>query len=76
MDKTIDNADLVVIGGGLAGLATAALVARSGKSVYLFEQSSNEIGGRARTSIHDGFYFNQGPHTLFVSDVELCSCKS
>jgi phytoene dehydrogenase-like protein len=69
MDKTIDNADLVVIGGGLAGLATAALVARSGKSVTLFEQSSSEIGGRARTLIHDGYYFNQGPHAFFLADV-------
>jgi protoporphyrinogen oxidase len=33
----------------------------------LFEQSSSEIGGRARTSIYDGFYFNQGPHALFLA---------
>lgn len=65
----IDSVDLVVIGGGLAGLATAALVARSGKSVCLFEQSSSEIGGRARTSVHDGYCFNQGPHAFFPADV-------
>src|SRR5918996_1182181 len=61
----IDNADVIVIGGGLAGLTTAALLARAGKSVTLFEQLSSEIGGRARTSIYDGFYFNQGPHAFF-----------
>jgi phytoene dehydrogenase-like protein len=69
MSNNLDSSDIAIIGGGLAGLTTAALLARSGKSVTLFEQSSSEIGGRARTSIHDGFYFNQGPHALFVADV-------
>jgi phytoene dehydrogenase-like protein len=59
--------NVIVIGGGLAGLTTAALLARAGKSVTLFEQSSSEMGGRARTSVFDGFYFNQGPHALFLS---------
>jgi phytoene dehydrogenase-like protein len=35
----------------------------------LFEQSSNEIGDRARTSVFDGFYFNQGPYALYLSDL-------
>ena len=66
MIDMIENPDIIVIGGGLAGLTTAALLARR-KICTLFEQSSNEIGGRARTSIYDGFYFNQGPHALFLS---------
>jgi len=32
-------------------------------------QSSNEIGGRARTSVFDGFCFNQGAHALYLSDL-------
>lgn len=61
------NPEVVVIGGGLSGLTAAALIARAGKTITLFEQSSTEIGGRARTSVFDGFYFNQGAHALYLS---------
>jgi phytoene dehydrogenase-like protein len=57
-------ADLIVIGGGLAGLATAALVARSGRSVTLLERS-NEVGGRAVSHVQGGASFNLGPHALY-----------
>jgi phytoene dehydrogenase-like protein len=68
MSNGFDNLDVIIIGGGLAGLTTAALLARSGKAVTLFEHSSREIGGRARTAEIDGFYFNQGPHALYLTD--------
>jgi monoamine oxidase len=57
-----ENPNIIEIGGVLAGLTiTTTFLARAGKSVTLFEQSTKEIGGRARTSsVFDGFYFNQG----------------
>ena len=68
MSNEVASSDVIIIGGGLAGLTAATLLARSGKAVILFEHSSREIGGRARTAEIDGFYFNQGPHALYLTD--------
>jgi phytoene dehydrogenase-like protein len=68
MSNEFENSDVIIIGGGLAGLTTAALLASSRKTVTLFEHSSREIGGRARTAEIDGFYFNQGPHAIYLTD--------
>ncbi len=60
------NPDVIIIGGGLAGLAAATMIARSGRRARLFEQS-HALGGRARTKEQDGFYLNLGPHALYSS---------
>jgi phytoene dehydrogenase-like protein len=58
--------DVAVVGGGLGGLATAALLARgrAGLDVRVLERSS-EPGGRAGTHEQDGFFFNEGAHALY-----------
>ncbi len=57
-------AGVVVVGGGLAGLAAAAYAARSGRTVTLFEKAS-EPGGRAITNHRAGFSMNLGAHALY-----------
>ncbi len=57
--------DVAVVGGGLGGLAAAALVARGGLRVALLERAT-EPGGRAATHEQDGFFFNEGAHALYL----------
>ena len=56
--------DVAVIGGGIAGLTAATFVARTGKSVVVFEQAEH-VGGRGVTQNIQGFHFNLGPHALY-----------
>lgn len=58
----------VVIGGGIAGLATAALLAREGHQVRLLEQNER-VGGRAGTLERDGFRFDTGPSWYLMPSV-------
>jgi len=58
------KADVLVVGGGLAGLAASAYLARAGGHVVLVEKAA-AIGGRARTQSDGGFQFNLGAHALY-----------
>ena len=60
----MQNADVIIVGGGLAGLTAATILGRAGKRVLLLEKSS-EVGGRARTTVEKGFRMNLGPHALY-----------
>jgi phytoene dehydrogenase-like protein len=69
MDESRDKAkEIAIVGGGLAGLTAAVYLARNGKNVTIIEKSS-KFGGRARTTIKDRFYFNQGAHALYVDGI-------
>ncbi len=56
--------EVAVVGGGLGGLAAAALLARGGCAVTVYERSK-QLGGRAHTTEVEGFRFNLGPHALY-----------
>ena len=62
--QTTDVLDVLIIGGGLAGLTAATYLARAGRSVKLFEKAST-LGGRAATQTKNDFHFNLGPHALY-----------
>ena len=55
--------DVAVIGAGAAGLTAAALLAKEGRRVALFE-ASPWLGGRAMAVPDEGFRINVGGHLL------------
>lgn len=61
------QSDVVIIGGGLTGLATGALLAKAGKRVTVLEKG-NTPGGRAYTYEDKGFTLNYGPHAVYRPD--------
>lgn len=58
------NERTLIIGGGLAGLTLAALLARRGERVTVLERRTT-LGGRAATHHEAGHKFNLGPHALY-----------
>ena len=63
--RSLDTSRTIVVGGGLAGLATAAYLARDGRRVTVLEKAPT-LGGRAATDLHHGFALNRGAHGLYT----------
>lgn len=56
--------DVIVVGGGIAGLTAAIMMARAGLRVRVDERTS-AAGGRARSIDRNGFQFEFGAHALY-----------
>jgi len=56
--------NVVIVGGGLAGLAASIYLARGGRTVTVFEKRQY-LGGRAITHLRQGFRFNLGAHAVY-----------
>jgi phytoene desaturase len=59
---------VLIIGGGIGGLASAALLAKEGYDVTLTEKNA-QIGGRARIWTEGGFRFDMGPSWYLMPEV-------
>ncbi|MGA1689671.1 MAG: phytoene desaturase family protein, partial [Candidatus Nanopelagicaceae bacterium] len=59
---------VIIIGGGMAGLASAARLAKKGHRVTLFE-ASEKLGGKCQSENINGFIFDTGPSLLTLPAV-------
>ena len=59
---------IVIIGAGIAGLASAGLLAREGHTVTVLE-GQPAVGGRAGSWERDGFRFDTGPSWYLMPEV-------
>ena len=69
MNDSRHEFDMIVIGGGIGGLATALGAVKKGLRVCVLEASAR-WGGRGASDFvgavkDDAFTFNQGPHAIY-----------
>jgi oxygen-dependent protoporphyrinogen oxidase len=57
--------DVVIVGGGIAGLTAAYDLTRAGRRVAVLE-AGPRAGGVIFTERHDGFVIDAGPDSLLV----------
>jgi len=62
--------DTIIVGGGIAGLTSAAYVARAGQKALLIEKN-NEFGGLVSSFKRDGYHFEAGVRALESAGIIL-----
>ena len=60
---TENKYNTIIVGGGIAGLTSAAYLSREGKKILLIEKNK-ECGGLVNTFTQDGFHFDAGVRAL------------
>ena len=64
----MQNKSVIIIGGGIGGLALACMLGKKGYRVTILEKNDT-VGGRARLWQKDGFTFDLGPSWYMMPDV-------
>lgn len=66
--------DAIIVGGGIAGLTSAAYIARAGKEILLIEKNE-KLGGLVSSFESDGFIFDAGVRAILNAGVVLPMLK-
>lgn len=66
----IEGKQVVIVGGGVAGLTAAEALCRRGASVAVLEREAR-VGGLARSFRYGGVTFDLGPHRFHTDDREV-----
>ncbi len=66
--------DVVIVGGGIAGLTSAVYLARAGKKILLVEKNK-ELGGLVSSFESNGFVFDTGVRSILNAGVILTMLK-
>ncbi len=61
------QSDVIILGGGIAGLTTAATLLRGGLSPFVLDTASS-VGGAVSTVRQDGFIAETGPNSLMLEN--------
>lgn len=67
---SVYDGPVVVVGGGVAGLVTAHLLAENGAKVVVIEKFPR-VGGLARSFQYEGFTFDLGPHRFHTENPNI-----
>ncbi|MCG8608132.1 protoporphyrinogen oxidase [bacterium] len=70
MSKPSVQKDVVILGAGISGLATAYRLSKSGLDVLVLEKSDH-IGGAIRTEECDGFLIDYGPNSTLETSPKI-----
>ena len=62
--------DVIVIGAGITGLATAHHLKKAGKDFLVLEQS-DKVGGVIRTVKENGYVYEMGPNSGVIGNIEV-----